>query len=61
MSRYELTLPVCFCGAHDGMHVHVPTLVDGQYGLAVTPAEPIRPEVRPASPAPVIGGEESER
>ncbi len=31
----EIVLPVCNCKAHDGDHVHVPHLIDSQYGLPV--------------------------
>jgi hypothetical protein len=33
----DVVLPVCYCTAHDDAHVHMPMLVDGQYGLPVDP------------------------
>jgi hypothetical protein len=39
MSADLAILPVCYCTAHDGPHVHLPHMVDSQYGLSVHLAE----------------------
>jgi hypothetical protein len=36
VTDYEVKiLPVCYCAEHDGEHVHVPRMVDSQYGLPI--------------------------
>lgn len=55
----ERVLPVCYCTAYDDAHVHLPAMVDSQYGLPVVLAPSVEEGPRPdckAAGAPSVPG-----